>query len=362
MAVAPDVIVSVLEDMDPHYNETFSKYHPVFTNILEKSPRENFESYKKTFVLATKAPGQMNNVVHGGEQIRGGLVQGAVKGYIEAPRLIYAFDIPGKTLDQANNKQDLAQIVAAYPDLAHIDIRANLSAQFAVGGVDGFTAFTTLNGQQTFTPQTDAYTGVFQFAAIASQTNTVFGIPMQAAASNPTIGWYHQYGNITSWAQNGARKLREVYWAAGREGEKLGAVPDILLADEASFHNYVDTLESRVLLVKPGDSHKGLWSKENGREGYECLNGIMYIEPSIDLTAFTAATAPRDGVIYGINTAAWKMGIQSSGKADNKGWFHYRPPTKHPFSDQWRYEIILSAIPYCTDLRSQFVITGSARQ
>jgi hypothetical protein len=52
---------------------------------------------------------------------------------VVAPRLIYAFDVPGKDLAEANGEMDLARILQHYPELALSDFHERISNQLGTG-------------------------------------------------------------------------------------------------------------------------------------------------------------------------------------------------------------------------------------
>ena len=119
----------------------------------------------REFVVVTGGPGQVTQIVSGSEVVAGGRNQRAVRGDTFAPRLIYAFDVPGKDLAEANGELDLARIIQHYPELALSDFHERIAAQTSSGTGAGVGGFLTLNGNTTYSPNGTARPGVIEFAA-----------------------------------------------------------------------------------------------------------------------------------------------------------------------------------------------------
>lgn len=358
---SPDVLASCIVDLADKYEEQFTEWSPVFEKIVAAGNKETLQSYQKEFVIVTDGPGQVTNVVGGSEIINGGRNQTAVRGNEVAPRLFYAFDVPGIDLDEANGENDLAKLIAQYPDLAMVHFQQLIAEQLVMGNAPGGTGgFITWNGDATYDPKGTARTGIFTFAAPASQTSTVHGIPKEAAASSPTPGWSNQYIDITSFATNGRERMRQVYWKAARKGASGGAGPvDLMFCDETWYSNYVNDLDEPVRFVD-NKNQQGDPAKPNVRQGIAFLDATLYLEEKIAPASFVTANA-QDGVCYGINSRTWHMfKVGRGGITKNNGFFSVRPPVKHPTQDLYRYEIIFSIGMYCNQLRANFVATGGA--
>jgi hypothetical protein len=349
---SPDVLATALVDLAPGYTELFTKWSPIWEKIIAKGQKETLQSYRKEFTVVTGGPGTITNIVGGSEVIAGGRNQTGTRGNEIAPRLIYAFDVPGKDIDEANGEMDFARLIAAYPDLAMADFHEKISTQFCMGNVAEADGFITLNGQETYAPDGSPRTGVFEFAAAASQTSTVFGLQ-----KNTVPGWYNQYGDITSFAGNGRDVMRQVYYNASIKGNnKLKGNVDIMMADALFYNNYISDLDEPVRFAPPANQ-KGDPAKPDIHQGINFLGATLYLEDKIDPTGFSLAAA--DGVCYGLHSSTWHMFLVGHGGiTQNKGFFSVRPPVKHPTQDLYRYEIVFSMGMYCNDLKSNFVITG----
>ena len=351
MAISPDVLATALNELMPAYSELFVKWHPLLEKILlgGNMDRAALKGPKREFAVVTDGPGTVTHVATGTEIIAGGRSQNAHRGDVVAPRLIYAFDVPGKDLAEANGEMDLARILQHYPELALADFHERISKQLGTGNGSGVGSFPTFNGNANFNPDGTARDGFFEFTAQASQTNIVHGL-------NPATvtGWTNQYEDITSFATNGRAQMRKAYFAASRQGKTLGPV-DLMVGDEQSYLNYIEDLDDQVRVVKvEGDKSPALV-----RQGVKFLDADFYLDDSIDTSSSLFSSAAQDGVIYGLKTPTWNlftMGHDSS--RETKGDFALRGPFRIPDQDIYRYELVLMMGLHTTQLRSNFVVTG----
>jgi hypothetical protein len=357
MAISPDVLATALNELMPAYSELFVKWHPLLDNILKggNMDRAALKGPKREFAVVTDGPGTVTHVQTGTEVIAGGRTQNAHRGNVVAPRLIYAFDVPGKDLAEANGEMDLARILQHYPELALADFHERIAKQLGTGNGSGVGSFVTMNGNTTFNPDGTARDGLFEFNSIASQTNIVHGIDPASVT-----GWNNQYEDVSSFATNGRTRLRKAYFAASRQGKTLGPV-DLMIGDEQSYLNYIEDLDDQVRVVKvEGDKAPG-----NVRQGIKFLDADFYLDDAIDITAsqYTGGTetAGADGVIYGFKTPTWYLfTLGHDASRETKGDFAVRGPFRIPDQDLYRYEIVLMMGMHTTQRRANFAVTGCA--
>ena len=304
MGISPDVLASALQELMPEYSELFTSWHPILEKIVAKGniERNVAQGPYREFTVVTDGPGTVTQILTGSEVIAGGRRQNATKGNTYAPRLIYAFDVPGKDLAEANGSQDLVRILKHYPELALSDFHERISNQLATGNGDGVGGFLTLNGNVTYSPQGNPRQGAFEFAA--TQTDTTFGIPKSS-----TPGWVNQYAEAADFRADGRREMRKVYYKASRQGKTLGPV-DLLLGDEASYLNYIEDLDDTVRIVSASTSGGDRGPKQV-RQGIKFLDADFFLEDSINTAAGAAywpdAARGSDGVIYFIKSSTWHM-------------------------------------------------------
>ena len=103
MAINADVLQSALQELMPSYSELFVKWHPVLERVLLKGNMEKnvLTGPFREFAVVTDGPGDVTQIVTGSEIVNGGRNQNAARGNTFAPRMIYAFDVPGKDLAEA---------------------------------------------------------------------------------------------------------------------------------------------------------------------------------------------------------------------------------------------------------------------
>tara|TARA_R110002110_G_scaffold162785_4_gene362267 strand:- start:5483 stop:6580 length:1098 start_codon:yes stop_codon:yes gene_type:complete len=360
MAVSPDVVASALNELMPSYSELFVKYHPLLEKVLKggNMDRAALKGPKREFAVVTAGPGTVTEIATGSEVIAGGRSQNAHRGTVIAPRLIYAFDVPGKDLAEANGEMDLARILQHYPELALDDFHTRISNQIGTGNGSGVGGFMTLNGTTAtaaFNPQGETRRGILQDISPALQAQTIHNIT-QADVS----GWSNQFQDVTDPGANGRAQMRKAYYAASRQGKTLGPV-DLMLGDEASYLNYIDDLDDAVRVAKiEGDK-----SPANVRQGVKFLDADFFLDDSIDVTATDAAAAnyfsaqAQDGIIYGLKTPTWyQFTLGHDAAIETKGDFAVRGPFRIPDQDVYRYELVLMMGMHTTQLRANFVVTG----
>ena len=357
MAIGPDVVATALQDLAPGYSELFTLWHPLMERIVLRGnvDRASLKGPFREFVVVSDGPGSVTQVTTGSEVIQGGRRQNASRGSTYAPRLIYAFDVPGKDMAEANGENDLAKIIKRYPELALSDFHERISNQLAAGNGTDVGGFLTLNGEATYNPGlAAARTGVFEYDVSTNQGDTVFNL-----TKNAPTGWHNQYGNISSFSTDGKATMRQVYYKASRQGSKAAGPVDLMLGDESSYLNYIDDLDDQVRVMKiDGDKAPG-----QIRQGIPFLEADFFLEESIDVSAaavFTTATT-QAGVVYMLKTDTWHMyTLGHDSGMETKGDFAVRGPIRIPEQDMWRYEYVLNMGMYCDQLRANGVVTGGA--
>ena len=355
MAISPDVLATALNELMPSYSELFVKFHPLMEKIMEggNMDRASLKGPKREFAVVTDGPGTVTQVNTGTEIIAGGRSQNAYRGNVVAPRLIYAFDVPGKDLAEANGEMDLAKILQHYPELALSDFHERIAAQLGTGGSSSVGGFATLNGNTTFNPDGVARQGFIQPETVDDQVTNARSI--HGLSQGTVSGWNNQYQDITSFAVNGRSQMRKAYFAASRQGKTLGPV-DLMIGDEGSYLNYIEDLDDQVRVVKvEGDKAPPVI-----RQGVKFLEADFYLDDAIDVTnTSTMSAAQQDGVIYGLKTPCWYLFTLGHDAArETKGDFAVRGPFRIPDQDIYRYEIVLMMGMHTNQLRSNFMVTG----
>lgn len=361
MAYSIDVLATTLQELREGFQETFLQWHPLDDYIFNKRgnvERASAKGHYIEFDVITGGPGYVSQVVNGDEVIKGGRRQNAKKGNTYAPFLFYAFDVPMKDLREANNKMDFARIIKRYPETALSEFAQYRANQFASGnGDNGMGGFVTLNGQKTYSPQGTALTGVFSFAAKASQTETVFGLVKEGGTSGVT-GWYNQYGDISSFSSEGREKMRQVLEACERQGANFDGGLDLISSDTQFYLNYITDLDDQVRIPATGpDATKG-GDRSSGlhRRGIKFMDADWYADAAIDLTVYTGVAA--DGVAFLLDTSTWHIyTIDGEKKGED---LTIGDPIRIPDQPVWRFEFQTYMGIYCDQLRRNGCVTGGA--
>jgi hypothetical protein len=356
MAVSNDVLVTALQELLPGLTESWTLFHPAFDAIVKKGNKRTVNHPFVEFVVLPEGPGTVTSIINGDEHIAGGRRQSAVKGSAYGATMIYAFDVPGEDLRMANGPADVAELIKKYPEAALWDFEERIARQLVMGDGAQVGQFFTMNGDTTYNPKaTGAQQGMLEFQAASAQTSTRFGI-----VSNSITNWHNQHAHTTSMGADGLRKIRQAYWDASQQGGNMGMSCDVMLADRDSYDNIVAELETFVQFVnrekdvKQGDPVPGRL-----REGIKMVQGELYPEPQIDRSLFATPDA-TEGIIYGLCSETLKLFTQGSGSKTTGGDFELRDVGRLPYQELFRTEYVLSMGAYCTDLRRNFTVTGTA--
>lgn len=358
MGFSPDVLVATLQEVLPGYTETFTTFHPAFEAIIAKGQKRKANGPWIEFGLVPGAPGQVTTLRSGTEVIAGGRRQDAERANAYAATMIYAWDVPGQDLREANGKADLLDLIKKYPERALDDFQDQLARQLVAGGEADVGAMLTFNSDANYDPKgLGSQPGIFEWVAPTSQGDTVFGIQ-----KNSVKNWHHQYANISSFATDGRQKLAEAYYDASVQGGRSLGDVDLMFADRGTYHNYLSDLDDQLRIVD-NDLKKGDRRPSAVRAGVKFMGATMHLEHEIKTGASGSfsSSAPQNGVVYGIHSGTWHLFSQGSdAKMETAGDFAFRGPDYLVTQDMWRYQYVLSLGMYCDNLRCNFAVTGGA--
>jgi len=357
MGYSPDVLATALQELIPGYSETFTQWSPAFDQIVKAGNKETAQGPWCEFVLVPEGPGQVTTLVTGNESIAGGRRQSAVRGNTYASDMIYAYDVPGKDLREANGEQDLADLIKRYPERALMDFHELIARQLVMGDAPGVSGFPTWNGDATYNPRgVGARAGHFEYADVANQTDTVFGV-----AKNSIQGWVNQRRHISSFATNGRLRMRQLMMDCVQQGSKQDGEVKLVFADRGTFDNYLEDLDDQIQFMDTSNKGDGGHASGN-RGGIPILGAKMYSEAYIKPADISGSNPDaQNGIAYFINPATWHLFTMGHNSGmETKGDFEARGPIRHPTQDLWRYEWVLSMGMYCDNLRLNGVLTGGA--
>jgi len=356
-----ETLVSVLQDLLPSYNDTFSKFNPAFQKITEAGGGiEDLESTHKEWILVSSDPGRFTEIQTSFERINGGRTQDSRRANAWPSFYTYAVDIGLQDLRKARGKRDMGQLIKSIPERSLVGIMEAVEQQFCMGNHPQLGGLPTLNGEVNYSPEGHTTQGIFEFAAPESQTGTIFG-----HARNSFQGWHTQYEAMSAMDQDGLRTIRTMNRKCANQGAAGMAGPKIWLADGVSFDNYLEVTGDRVIIndKQGSDPQAGQNSREGIPMGY---NGAMlYNTPAFNLAGFNGTA--QDGIMVGLDCSEAAFFRQKTGQ----GEFDGKDESKHKFlslrdrglqpgTDAIRTEYLLSLGLMMNQLRSSGAIVGSA--
>ena len=171
MAFSPDVLVTALQELIPGYSETFTKWHPAFDAIVKKGQKVTAKGPYREFALVPSGPGQITPILTGNEVIAGGRTMNSVRANTYAATMIYAYDVPGQDLREANGEMDLVQLIKRYPERAIMDFHERIAQQLVAGNGAGAGSFPMQQLKQT------PYSVLLRTPSQAGTTSTATSLP-----------------------------------------------------------------------------------------------------------------------------------------------------------------------------------------
>lgn len=308
------------------------------------------------FDVVVDGPGSAVKIMGGGEAYSYGRRNITRQGRVYIPTHIYAYAVEGEAMRHAHGETGIKNLLQLYPEKAMKDLQQRIVSQVLVGNqatanLDGFC---TLNGDTTYNPDGTALNGLFDFAALAAQNQTVESL-MKQSGVNGVTGWYNQYGNVTSFATNGKSTMRQVYSACQMRAGTYGT-PDLGITDSISLNNYYDSLDDQVRYA----------SAIKGEEGRDMPEGLMFHSMPIFVdVAMDDGSASfghtTNGTMYFINTKTFFiLTLGGDSEYETKGFFDVRGPFKLEGRDAWGWEIVTAFQPACRYLKANGCLEGTA--
>lgn len=368
MSYKLDVLKATLPDLVEGFTDNFTNWHPLTKYIKESGgfAKRPLKGPWVEFNMITGGPGRVDPVFTGGEAFSSSLNNMLQKGTEYPHRFVYHYAIPKKMIDELDTPNDYADLIKALPEQAVGDLAEGINEQIVRGSFsagsntndNGTRGLTTLNGSQSYFPQDGGTgrTGIFQFAAPASQTATVHGALMQGAAGG-VRGWYHQYGVVSNFETDGRPTLETVRDAANRQGSKSSSKINLILSDPGSRQQYINSLNAQVQIAMVDKSGERV--PDAIRESIKFGSADWYSDDAIDISdtaAFTNADA-QEGVCYLLNTDFIELFTVGKGKR----MFEFEDMMPNPFGDSVILHMTNYWNWYVTNLRAQACVTGTNR-
>lgn len=357
---SPDVLVTAIQNFQKQMNEVDGRefiqlYHPLLNIMVEKKAKSAVTGPYVEWVVTDSAPGTTTQIFSSSEEIQGGRVQGGERLREFLTDLIRAYDVPQKDIREASGPQDIGELLKNYSVRDRIAWLEAIVQQIVMGNVSELDGIFTFNGDANYNPGgMGSRGGWFQFVSPASQTGSVHDL-----ARNGINGWHNQNREVSSYALDGRKRLRQAYHDTLVPGA-MGKGANHIFADRGTFDNHLEAMEGFIFQDQKsigGDPTLG-----NIRDGIVIFPGVkMYMEPAIRISDFTNADA-QEGCAYGICDETVKLHTRKGGGDDGGGWFRENKPFRLQFQPLVRYETELSIGGTCSSLQRNFTLVGGARE
>lgn len=358
MAISVDVLATAIHEQLPGLWETFLTWHPMWHKMGPKGSvkTDTLKGPYREFSVLTGGPGQLNEIATGNEIINAQRAQEGKRGNEYGTRIIYAFNVPLKDLDEANGPNDLADILETYPENGLQDFYQQMNQQMCVGGVSGAGGWFTFNGDATYNPEgVGARAGLIEFAAEASQNSSVHNL-----SSSTVTGWQNRYETISAFATDGRKQMLKTFYACQRSGTKVMGPVDCGFADEGSYLHYINDLDDQVRIVAETTAN-GDRAPSEVRAGIKFQTATLWLEDAIDVSSSQFSTSEaQNGVIYWINSSAMRMFFLGHGEGGAKV-FSKRAPFRVPDQEAMRFEFVVHGNGHTISRRHLGATTGGAQ-
>jgi len=298
MAVSVELLNTTLADLKGPLVSAFLQNVPTY-RALEKKGRITADG--GTLIerpIMSGSPARGTGIFNGDETLDMTRYKKSKKYQVEFHRVVLPINIPKKELLQNKGKLGAIKLIEQYPKVTMDGLAVDMEKYLLTGASAGIAidsselaGFTTFNGQFTAGIGTGVTNGLLDFAAPASQSDTVQNVAKSAADFH-----FNQYQAITSFATDGISKIRKLYRQCAQYSGKPNGGPDIIVMDDDTFGNYVDAKLDLVRLTQvPNNTDKGNLVQD--------VLGVGGVYASNLINLATDFTSPANaGVGYMINT------------------------------------------------------------
>ena len=351
MAIDLDTLNTTFADLRGPLVNSFEQSIPMWRELMKKSRVSNDGGTYIERDFAAGAPAKGTGVFSGDELLTNVRRKQIKKLQVETHRAVAMISIPKKVLNINKGKAAVIRLIDAYPKTTMEAISGDMNKYFLTGASRGLVfdtsellGFVNLNGDFSSGIGTGVTNGVLSVNEDPSaQSDAVFGV-----GKSESIYHYNQRGDVTSFATNGMRVLRQQYRKAAHFAGKPNSGPDLIVMDSDSFANFESHRDSKIRLELVDDK------LESGNMLSLTLGmAQVYDDPDLDVTLFDSGTDARDGVCYMLNTDYWE-------------WVWLEKPNIGQFMDRIGDQDVVSAKfamqgnAICTKLTAQAAVTGCA--
>jgi len=354
-------ILSALEDLQSEMTRTFDLYHPALDLFIEKGKTVDVQAPEYTFAISPDGPGFVTGHRFGDEHIKVGRKEARVKGRATTGSVTYSFSVQEDEIARLGGKQDILRLLEENPVEGLIDFKQRVARQFIMGNEADLDVLPTLNPEASYEPVAGfgVAPGLLAYGAPTTQTGLLHGV-----TRNSVFNWHNQYDDISSFRNEGTEVIRRFLRTCAQQGDqKRGILPEIMLADNATFDNYIKYNDEKTIFVDAPGVDKNKTSEFRG--GTEVMvGGVRLIaDQSIDTSAF--AGAGQFGMAYVLAPKTWEAlghsGTLKGIDADKVAFFGAMTPEKIPLQFAWVLGFRLRWGLVCRNPRVNGIITGGAR-
>ena len=297
MSISTEVLNTTFADLRGPLVNSFVRSNELFDALDAKArmPMESGSYIERTFTGG--APARGVGVFVGDELLNMTRRQQVKKFQVEPHRLVVAINIPKKELLYNSGKLAVIRLIEEYPQTVMEAAKADINKYLLTGVSRGLVFQTaelkglmTLNGQFSTGIGAGVTNGLLDFAAPASQTDTV-----QSVAKSSSYFHFNNYLDIATWATDGLIDLRKVYRQCSHYAGGIGKGPDLVVMDDDTYANFEETRRSQIRISMVEDK-----TSKSNMLGLEL--GVAKVYSSIDLDRNDFSGAAADGVTYMLNT------------------------------------------------------------
>tara|TARA_R110002020_G_scaffold27369_10_gene88239 strand:+ start:65 stop:1120 length:1056 start_codon:yes stop_codon:yes gene_type:complete len=347
MAIDLDTLNTTFADLRGPLLNSFERSIPMWRELQKKARVSNDGGTYIERDFAAGAPAKGTGIFNGDELLTNVRRKQIKKMQVETHRAVALVSIPKKVLNINKGKAAAIRLVDAYPKTTIEGISGDMNKYILTGQSRGLVfdtsellGFVNLNGEFSSGIGTGVTNGVLSVNEDPSaQSDAVFGV-----GKSESLYHFNQRDDVSSFASNGMRVLRQQYRKAAHYAGKPNSGPDLIVMDSDSFANFENHRDSKIRLELVEDKlEKGnLLSLSLGM-------AQVYDDPDLDVSLFTGEA--NHGVCYMLNTDFWE-------------WIWLEKPNIGQFTDRIGDQDVVSAKfamqgnMICTKLTAQGVVTG----
>lgn len=310
MALTTEVLNVTLRSLKDKQIMSFQTATPFWEKLQKNARVETMDS--GTYIerpFSAGPPGSARRLDTGDEVFNTTRKQNTKLIRVETTRMGGAISIPGKELDINDGRLGALRLIQRYPQAYLAALAQDIESWWLIAAVQSAgnvvsnsdaAGWVTLNGDYSSGTGTGLTNGVIDFAAPASQSDTVFDL-----AKSTTYSHYNQFGSSSGWSTDGEATIRDVYRRCATFAPGTGG-PDLIYMDADSYANYDMDRMSLVRTSSTDDKTENSLTLDF-RLGKRAEVAYSYYLDRTSSTFIAGTPGPDDGVVYLLNTDFWEL-------------------------------------------------------